>query len=102
MAKTDAQKRLHDFYNITPDAPIYKKEFWYFTLERWTKEGYLLSESQVADYDAYLRQMFDYNEPAHVNLENLGWCEAAFEPVFEEKILEERGDHELVQDFAGR
>lgn len=102
MSKKEAQKRFRDFYNITPDAPIYKKEFFYFTLERWIREGYLLPEDQVTDYDAYLRDIFDYNEPAFVNLENLGWCEAAFCPEFEVKVLEDRGDYELVQDAAGR
>jgi uroporphyrinogen decarboxylase len=32
----------------------------------------------------------------------LGWCEAGFAPVFETKVLEDRGAYELVQDFAGR
>ncbi|MEI6971880.1 MAG: uroporphyrinogen decarboxylase family protein, partial [bacterium] len=32
----------------------------------------------------------------------LGWCEAAFAPEFETKVLEDRGDTELVQDCAGR
>lgn len=35
-------------------------------------------------------------------LGQLGWCEAAFSPAFEEKILEDRGEHEVVRDFAGR
>ena len=37
-----------------------------------------------------------------VDLYGLGWCEAGFEPIFEDKVLEDRGDYEVVQDFAGR
>jgi hypothetical protein len=32
----------------------------------------------------------------------LGWCEAEFCPVFKEEVLEDRGEYELVRDFAGR
>jgi uroporphyrinogen decarboxylase len=35
-------------------------------------------------------------------LGRLGWCEAAFAPAFEVKIVEDRGDHEIEQDYAGR
>lgn len=31
-----------------------------------------------------------------------GGCEAELFPRFEEKLLEDRGDHEVIQDFAGR
>ncbi|NQU75539.1 MAG: hypothetical protein HQ546_04390, partial [Planctomycetes bacterium] len=41
-------------------------------------------------------------EPGHHELMQMGWCEAAFEPAFEDKVLEDRGDYELVHDFAGR
>jgi len=97
-----AQKKLHDFYNITPDAPIYKKEFGYYVLDRWILEGYLKPRDHISDYETYLRSIFDYDEPAFQNLNGLGWCEAAFLPAFEEKILEDQGNYEVVQDFAGR
>jgi uroporphyrinogen decarboxylase len=32
----------------------------------------------------------------------LGWCEAGFYPTFDEKVMEDRGDYEVVQDSAGR
>jgi uroporphyrinogen decarboxylase len=35
-------------------------------------------------------------------LMQLGWCEAAFSPEFEVKVIEDRGDTEVVQDVAGR
>ncbi|NLD74768.1 MAG: hypothetical protein GX649_18880, partial [Chloroflexi bacterium] len=40
--------------------------------------------------------------PGHHALDGLGWCEAAFYPAFEERVLEDRGDYEVVQDVAGR
>jgi uroporphyrinogen-III decarboxylase len=46
--------------------------------------------------------LFDYDPPGNHNLGQLGWCEAAFVPSFEKKIIEDRWDYELVQDFAGR
>lgn len=39
--------------------------------------------------------------PVH-NLSGLGGCNAEFSPWFEEKILEDRGEYELVQDRTGR
>jgi uroporphyrinogen decarboxylase len=32
----------------------------------------------------------------------LGWCEAGFCPGFEEAVIEDRGEHEVVRDTAGR
>ena len=36
------------------------------------------------------------------SLGQLGWCEAGLCPVFETRVLEDRGEYEVVQDFAGR
>lgn len=101
-AKVLAQQKMLDFYNMVPDAPIYKKEMCWFVLERWTREGYLKPIEQVADYDAYLNDVFDYDEPAYYSICDLGWMEPAFSPQFEVKVLEDRGAHEVVQDSAGR
>lgn len=38
----------------------------------------------------------------HAMVPAAAMSEAAFSPAFEEKVLEDRGEHELVQDFAGR
>lgn len=95
-------KKIRDFYAIRPDAPIYQKEFGYYVLDRWISEGYLKPREEVADYDAYLREVFGYDEPAVNSIGGLGWCEAGLFPEFEEKVLEDRGEYELVQDFAGR
>ena len=52
--------------------------------------------------DAPYEKLFGFDEPGDHSLGELGWCEAAFQPPFEVKVLEGRGDHELVQDAAGR
>ncbi|MCK5733874.1 MAG: hypothetical protein KAI38_06785, partial [Candidatus Latescibacteria bacterium] len=49
-----------------------------------------------------LHELFEYDPPGDHALGGLGWCEAAFLPAFEDKVIEDRGDHELVQDAAGR
>jgi len=87
-------KKLRDTYAIKPGAPFYQKEFGYYCLEKWEEQG--------MPKNADLEQLFGYDVPGDFALEGLGWCEAGFEPQFEEKILEDRGPHELVQDFAGR
>ena len=105
-----AIKKKRDFYTIKPDAPIYKKEFGFYVLDRWVREGYLKPSDEIhnfcptgnTEYGKYLREMFGYDAPSSYNLWGLGWTEGAFMPVFEEKILEDRGAYEVVQDFAGR
>ena len=91
---TPSARKMRDFYAIKPGAPFYQKEFGYYCLDRWHAEG--------LPANADLAQIFGYDEGGIFALENLGWCEAAFEPVFEEKILEDLGNYELVQDYSGR
>lgn len=90
----ESARKLRDTYAIVPDAPFFKREFGYYCLERWKEQG--------MPQDVPLEQLFDYDSPGNYALGQLGGCEAAFEPGFEEKILEDRGEHEVVQDFAGR
>ena len=87
-------RKLRDIYSIKPNAPFLHREFGYYCLEQWHEQG--LSK------DADLAELFNYDPPGNTNILGLGWCEAAFEPAFEEKIIEDRGEHEVVQDFAGR
>ncbi|MEI8078829.1 MAG: uroporphyrinogen decarboxylase family protein, partial [bacterium] len=47
-------------------------------------------------------ELFQLDPPGFHNLGQLGWCEAAFVPAFEEKQLEDRGDTEVIRDTAGR
>lgn len=90
----NAAKKLRDAYAITPDAPLYQKEFGFYCLDEWKKQGF--------PEDANLEEFFHYDPSAKHSLGQLGWCSAAFYPAFEEKLIEARGECEVVQDTAGR
>ena len=87
-------RKYRDFYAMKPGAGFFQREFDFFGLERWRQEG--LPEN--ADLNAF----FGFDPEGTVYLSGLGWCEAGFAPDFEEKVLEDRGAYELVQDHAGR
>jgi uroporphyrinogen decarboxylase len=87
-------RKLRDTYAITPNIPFFKREFGFYSLERWKEQG--------MPQDIPLADLFDYDPPGNHHLGQLGWCEAAFQPAFEVKIIEDRGDYEVEQDFAGR
>lgn len=91
-----AVRKLRDAYDLVPGAPLYHREFWLMpgALERWAAEG--------MPQDVPHAELFHYDDPAVYGLGGLGWCEAAFFPAFEERIIEDRGDHEVAQDYAGR
>lgn len=91
---TESARRLRDTYARTPGIPLFKREFGYYCLERWAEQG--------MPQDVPLAELFDYDPPGHYPLGQLGWCEAAFDPIFETVVLEDRGEYELEQDFAGR
>lgn len=86
--------RLRDTYAITPGIRLVRREFGFHCLEEWYQQG--------LDPKADRAEIFHYDPPGRFPLGHLGWCEAAFDPPFEEKVIEERGGHELIQDFAGR
>ena len=87
-------RKLRDTYAITPGAPLVRQEFWCYTHEQFYRQG--------LDRNADLAEVFQYDPPANLEMEHVGWCEAEFHPAFEEKVIEVRGDHELIQDTAGR
>ncbi len=90
-----AAKKLRDTYAITPGAPFYHKTFGlWMCLDHWYETG--------LDRNINLDEFFYFDPPGFLALEQLGWCEAAFCPAFEEKVIEDRGEHEVVQDVAGR
>lgn len=89
-----AARKLRDAYARVPGAPLFRREFGYYCLERWEEQG--------MPQDVPLDQLFDFDPPGDHKLGQLGWCEAAFAPEFEQKILEDRGELEVVQDSAGR
>ena len=87
-------RKLRDTYARVPGIPLFRREFGYYCLERWREQGMA--------QDVPLSELFCYDPPAHYPLGQLGWCEAAFEPAFEVKVIEDRGSYELEQDHAGR
>jgi len=91
----DAIQKTRDFYTMKKGAAILQHEFGYFVLDRWVKEGYIKSAQD-------LNEICQLDDHGMVYFNNLGWCETEFCPYFEVKVIEERGDHELVQDHAGR
>ena len=90
----ESARKLRDTYARKPGIPFFKREFGFYCMERWKEQG--------MPEDVPLHELFDYDPPGNYNLGQLGWCEAAFQPAFETKVLEDRGNHELVQDHAGR
>ena len=87
-------RKMRDVYEMVPGAPLYRKEFGYYCLEEWQEQG--------MPQDVPLGELFHYDPPGTHSLGQLGWCEAAFVPAFEDRVVEDRGDHEVVQDHAGR
>lgn len=90
-------KKLRDIYEMKPNAPIYQREFGYYSLDRWLGEGHIKS----TDGD-YLKALFKFDDPGSFSLKGLGWCEAGFCPNFKEEIIEDRGEYEVVTDKEGR
>ncbi len=86
--------KLRDAYALVAGVPLFRREFGYYCLDAWHAQG--LPE------EVSLAEVFFYDPPGHHHLHGLGWCEAAFAPAFEEKVLEVRGAYEVVQDVAGR
>jgi len=87
-------RKLRATYACTPGAPFFQREFGYYCLERWKEQG--------MPQDVPLPTLFHYDPQGMTALSGLGWTTAAFEPAFEDKVLEDRGEHEVVQDGAGR
>lgn len=100
----DSARKLRDTYELKPNVLLFKCEFgynsrWgveacYYCLEQWHQQG--LRE------DADLVKYFDYDLQGNHCLGQLGACEAEFYPYFEEKVVEDRGKYEVIQDISGR
>ncbi|MEG2719488.1 MAG: uroporphyrinogen decarboxylase family protein [Clostridia bacterium] len=88
-------KKYWDFYQMKKGAGFYQREFGFYSMDKWhTRDG--------LDPNADLNSLFGFDPEGRIDLQGIGWCEAGFEPEFEAKVLEDRGEYELVQDFAGR
>lgn len=93
-----ARKR-RDTYNITPDAPLLRGEFGFYCLDAWKQQG---MPADANEWGAFGRDVFLFEDSGDHKLGGMGWCEAAFDPVFPVRIIEDRGETEIEQDFAGR
>ncbi|MBP7561510.1 MAG: hypothetical protein KBA64_13625 [Armatimonadetes bacterium] len=91
---SEGARKLRDTYARTPGAPLVQREFGFYCLDRWRREG--------MPTDVPLHELFQYDPPGSYGLGQLGWCEAAFLPAFEIEVIEDRGEHEVVRDYAGR
>lgn len=91
---SEGARKLRDTYARTPGAPLVQREFGFYCLDRWRREG--------MPTDVPLHELFQYDPPGSYGLGQLGWCEAAFLPAFEVEVIEDRGEHEVVRDYAGR
>lgn len=93
---TPGARKLRDIYDLKPGAPIFHREFyiWEEAIERWHGEGM----PKDVDHGKH----FSWDPPGSQGLFGAGWCEASFVPGFETKVIEDRGDTEVVQDSAGR
>lgn len=87
-------RKLRDTYAITPDAPLVQREFWFYSMNQFYEQG--------LDPNADVAEVFGYDPPGCYDIKHLGWCEASFHPTFEEEVIEDRGQHELIRDHAGR
>ncbi len=93
-------RKFRNAYAITPDAPIYHTEGWYYCLDVWREQG--LPADLKEGTDAW-NEFFHFDPEARCRIMGTGWVVADFYPKFEEKILEVRSDGtELIQDSAGR
>jgi hypothetical protein len=92
-----AGDRLRATYAFQPLDHLHRQEFyiWDEALERWKGEGL------PADWRE--QNLFQYDpQGVFSSGVNLGWCEAPFLPCFEEKVIEDDGEHQIIQDYAGR
>jgi len=96
---TEAARRRRDAYAITPGAPFLQTEFGYYCWDAWKKQGL----PDIQEWSPEAVAFFKYNDSSGSHsLWGLGWCEPEYVPQFEVKILEDRGETELEQDWAGR
>ncbi|MCL2741114.1 MAG: hypothetical protein FWE70_03270 [Oscillospiraceae bacterium] len=102
-AMSPGAAKARDFYAMKPDAPIIMREFGYYSLEAWEADPDCeVKPSDWEGFQRYLAEQCKWDDPGVTRVGGLGWTEAEFIPRFDVAVLEDRGDHELVRDGAGR
>lgn len=90
-------QRIRATYDFKPLDHLFRAEFyiWQEALDRWKTEG--------MPEDWQERNLFQYDEQGlFATGVDMGWCEPAFVPAFEEELVESCGDHDIIRDTAGR
>lgn len=89
--------RMRATYAFERVDHLFRREFyiWSESIERWKAEGL------PADYEETNLFNFDPAGMVDVGLE-LGWCEPPFLPAYEDKLIRDDGETEVIQDIAGR
>ena len=89
-------QRLRATYAFGPVDHLVRKEFyiWGEAIERWKGEG--------LPPDADQAELFGYDPAGDAGFWRLGWCEPAFVPAIQSRVLESTDEYEIELDVAGR
>ena len=90
-------ERIRATYELRPVDHLFRREFYFWpqALERWTSEG--------MPEDWRERDLFGFDPSPFVGQPvRLGWCDCPFAPAYEEKVLEDEGTTQIVQDSSGQ
>ncbi|WP_294505080.1 uroporphyrinogen decarboxylase family protein [uncultured Victivallis sp.] len=91
---SEAAAKVRNTYAGIPESGFIQRDFGlWMCIDAWRSDG--LPEGSE-------EELFSYEPAGKANLWGLGWTEAALVPAFPERILEDRGETEIVQDRAGR
>ena len=93
-------RKYRAVYACTPDAPIFHKEGWYYSINAWREQGL---PPDLEEGSAAWNDYFSFDPQAHFNVYGLGWTESEMIPAFEEEVVERRDNGtEVIRDRVGR
>jgi len=90
-------ERIRATYELRPVDHLFRREFYFWpqAIERWKSEG--LPE------DWQEQNVFGFDpDPWVAQPVHLGWCDCPFVPAYENKVLEDDGHTQIVQDTSGQ
>lgn len=90
-------ERIRATYERKPVDHLFRREFYFWpqAIERWRAEG------MAEDWQE--RNVFGFDPDPWAALPvHLGWCDCPFAPAYEEKVLEDHGTTQIVQDSSGQ